>query len=389
MTKENYTQMTNEQLSLLVRKLQISNRRLKIYLIGHQSSLYNEIVSRTKFLDDWYKNKTVPILARLYCIEHNLKSQPICKNPNCKHHNPAVGWMNGVNRFRDYCCIYCANNDPIHQQKMQDTMENNYGVRHALQSKTFLDKSKNTCRKNNGVDFPQQSQTIRDKTHKTNLDNLGVEYPLESEIIKEKVKITNNNSYGVDWVFQSEKVKNKIKQSVQSIYGVDNVSKSDEIKLLKEQTTFSNYGVLYYSQTSEFHKCCHKRYTNSKYPDMTFATSWEFKVYDFLTEHNILFEYQPDISIHYEYRGISHTYHPDFLVNGRIYEVKGDHFFRINEETGKEEMYCPWRKQNISDEEYMDICRKEEAKHQCMIAHNVIILRKAQIDNLDSVFLLD
>jgi hypothetical protein len=64
-------------------------------------------------------------------------------------------------------------------------------------------------------------------------------------------------------------------------------------------------------------------------------------------------------------------------VNGKIFEVKGDYFFRKNETTGREEMYQPYRNPNESDEHYNWACGKEEAKHQCMIAHNVIILRKA------------
>ena len=109
---------------------------------------------------------------------------------------------------------------------------------------------------------------------------------------------------------------------------------------------------------------------------MTFGNSWEFKVYDFLTEHNIPFEYQPAISIPFDCEGTHHTYHPDFFVGDRIVEVKGDNFFRINEETGQEEMYLTWQG-NLSDEEYEWKCKVMEAKHQCMIANNVIILRKA------------
>jgi len=119
---------------------------------------------------------------------------------------------------------------------------------------------------------------------------------------------------------------------------------------------------------------------------MTFDRSWEFKVYDFLTEHNIQFEYHPKISIPYKCEDTQHYYHPDFLVNGRLYEVKGDNFFRINEETGKEEMYLTW-KGNLSDEEYEWKCKLYEAKHQCMIANNVIILRKKEINNLNMVLL--
>jgi hypothetical protein len=97
---------------------------------------------------------------------------------------------------------------------------------------------------------------------------------------------------------------------------------------------------------------------------MTFDRSWEFKVYDFLTEHNIPFEYHPSISIPYEYDGKQHTYHPDFRVGDRIVEVKGDHFFRINKSTGQEEMYCPWRRPEWSDEYYEWTCGLYEAKHQ-------------------------
>ena len=118
---------------------------------------------------------------------------------------------------------------------------------------------------------------------------------------------------------------------------------------------------------------------------MSWATSWEFKVYDFLTENNIPFEYQIE-PIPYEYDGGIHYYHPDFRVNGRIFEVKGDNFFRINEETGKEEMYLTWRDPNLSDEEYEWKCNKEEAKHQCMIVNNVVILRYSQIKNLTIEF---
>ena len=141
------------------------------------------------------------------------------------------------------------------------------------------------------------------------------------------------------------------------------------------------YGVSHYSQSPEFHKKSHKKYTNPKYPNMTFGSSWEFLVYDFLTDNNIQFEYQVE-PIEYEYDGKTHKYFPDFRVNGKIYEIKGDNFFRINESTGKEEMFCPYRDPDWSDEQYRWECSKYEAKHQCMIANNVTILRQSQIKNL-------
>ena len=144
-------------------------------------------------------------------------------------------------------------------------------------------------------------------------------------------------------------------------YGVDVPAKSSTILEKIKLTMLERYDVENYSQTKDFAKKCHKRYISPKYPNMEFTNSWEFKVYDFLTEHNIQFEYQIE-PIPYEYDGGTHYYFPDFRVNGHIFEVKGDNFFRINKETGKEEMYCTWRG-DLSDEEYEFKCGIEEAKH--------------------------
>lgn len=116
---------------------------------------------------------------------------------------------------------------------------------------------------------------------------------------------------------------------------------------------------------------------------MTFATSWEFKVYDFLTENHIEFEYQPSVTLPYEYKGTQHTYHPDFKVGDMLVEVKGDNFFRINESTGVEEMFCPYRYPEWSNDYYDWMCGLYEAKHQCMIANEVKILRMNDIANLE------
>lgn len=116
-----------------------------------------------------------------------------------------------------------------------------------------------------------------------------------------------------------------------------------------------------------------------------FDSTWEVKVYDFLKENHIQFEYSPSISIPYEYDGRQYTYHPDFIVNGKLYEVKGDQFFRIDE-SGHEVMVNPFRDPEWTDKQYEWECGKYEAKHQCMLKNNVVILRESQIEDLDSVF---
>lgn len=64
-----------------------------------------------------------------------------------------------------------------------------------------------------------------------------------------------------------------------------------------------------------------------------------------------------------------HKYHPDFLINDKLYEVKGDQFFEGNK------MICPYDRNNYKDE-------LAEAKHQCMIKNNIIILKGDDIKNI-------
>lgn len=67
------------------------------------------------------------------------------------------------------------------------------------------------------------------------------------------------------------------------------------------------------------------------------------------------------------YDGKKHIYHPDFLINNQLYEVKGGHFF------DGDKMINPYDRSQ--DGLY-------EAKHQCMINNNVIILKENDINKL-------
>lgn len=458
--EEEMKKLSNKELLLAVKNLNMPTKSMSKFIKNnHHNPVLDEVISRTNFLDETVLG-FIPILARLYCLEHNLTSHPECQNPECDH---KVEWRNGLHKFAPYCSVKCRDTDQGFQEKKQKTLFERHGVRNCMElywvkdkiKKTNLDrrgveyatqspevkeKTRQTCLERHGVECVLQLESVKKKGIETSIKNWGVEHPSQAEEIKQRVKQTFKNNYGVDHPMQSEEVKAKVantmlkkhgvecafqldsvrqklidsnmdKHGVKSMlelpevrelgqqqlidkYGVDSPSKldwvkekiknahlSDETYMKTIQTSRERYGVDWYMQTSEFHKNSHKRYTHPKYPDMSWATSWEFKVYDFLTENNIPFEYQIE-PIPYEYDGGIHYYHPDFRVNGRIFEVKGDNFFRINEETGKKEMYMTWRKPGMTDEEYKKSCEKEEAKHQCMIANNVIVLRSKDIKNL-------
>lgn len=392
---------------------------------------------RTSFLEE--TDATITPTTRVYCIEHGITAQPTCQRPNCDNpvhwdrakrqfsHHCCVSCSMLDPKCREQRESTCVkrlgvknpSQSKVIQEKKNQTCLKNHGVEHplqskeiyenmrqrfkerhgvdhpmqlqeaidklreswiknyggvGLQSKEMMERLKQHCKETLGVENPSKSDIIKKRKAKTTFNHFGVENPAQSDAVKDKIRKTNLERRGVEWSLQSQEVRDKGLQTMMDKWGHEYSTQVPEIREKIRQTVFNNCGYDYYFQCPDFQKKLHKRYTNPKYPDMTFATSWEFKVYDFLTEHNISFEYQPSISIPYKCEDTQHYYHPDFLVNGRFYEVKGDNFFRINEETGKEEMYLTW-KGDLSDEEYEWRCKVMEAKHQCMIANNVIILR--------------
>jgi len=66
-----------------------------------------------------------------------------------------------------------------------------------------------------------------------------------------------------------------------------------------------------------------------EYEGITFDSSWE--VYAWIwykdNDHEIK---RCDIRLEYEFDGKIHGYYPDFVVDGKLTEIKGDQFFSIH-----------------------------------------------------------
>ena len=347
MAAENYTEKSNQELLDEVRqKAKTPVNQLGRLVKSRFPGLFAEIAARTSFLED----PNVQFTARLHCLEHGLAGQPKCKMCG----NP-VGWNGKAGSFRTYCSSKCKNQDKEFWDKVQDTCERKLGARNAFQSEVVKRKIRERNRENLGVDYPMQSESVRLKSMKTCVANLGVENPSMSEEVKAKKAATSLDHYGVEHPFQSEVVKARAASTCIDRWGVDNFSKSPLFHL--------------HHRSRMFHD------------GLWFDSSWEVKVYEFLKGNGIPFRYHIE-PIPYEFDGVTHYYHPDFLVNGRIYEVKGDHFFKVDDGSGKEVMVNPYREPEWSDERYAHECAKFEAKHQCMIANNVVVLRESDIRTL-------
>ena len=175
---------------------------------------------------------------------------------------------------------------------------------------------------------------------------------MQVEEFKEKSVKTCQEKYGKDNVSQVKEIQDKKIETNQQRYGVDWFNNNK--KAFK--TNIQKYGVKYPMQNHDIRCKSQQKYLyNMKY----FDSSWELAYYIWLKDHNIDFKYQPSISFEYEHNNSKHVYHPDFLVETEIYEIKGPQFFK----DGK--MINPY------DPSLNDLY---EAKHQCMIKNNIKII---------------
>lgn len=191
---------------------------------------------------------------------------------------------------------------------------------------------------------------------------------------QEKTVKTNLIKYGCKCALQSAIVKDKTASTVKERYGVCNYTQSNDFKSKTKQTCLDRYGVEYYSQSvdsKEKHNITYRKKVASgislydysvhsrryTYKDMKFDSSWELALYIYLKDHNIDFEYQPNISFEYTYNNLKHQYYPDFKINDELVEIKSDYLFK-----------------RMSDKDFYKYSELENRKYNTMLNNNVKIL---------------
>ena len=316
-----------------------------------------------KHLLQWIDNqlpkladKVYKLSTKCYWIFNNFTDFPICstcgKNTGFKNKNVKV--HEGYHKF---CCNRCTQKDEeVNEHKKAGCMKS-LGVEHPLQSKLCMEKYHKTCLKKLGVDHNFKSDTCKEKRKKTWNKNFGYDNPMKSPVVKQRHAKNFKKKYGVNNPSQLESVKRKKQKTTFKNYGVNNPMQSDILKLANENTCYAKYGVRHYVQSIDFIQKAHKKYI---YDEKNFASAPELAFYIWLKDNNKSFTYQPIVDLSYEFEGKMHKYFPDFVVDGQLIELKGDQF--LKEDNTWQNPY-----DHSKDSFY-------EAKHQCAIANNVIIL---------------
>lgn len=214
-------------------------------------------------------------------------------------------------------CTKCKSNHPENpltkkgwtvesERKKRETTIQRYGVENVSQFKEFKDKE------------------IQSKLHKYGFANGFSDPNVQQKAItlakdkksKDKKLNTFMEHYGVSHAMKHPSVKNKPYETYKSRTGYDHPLKNPEVK---------NKMVKEFGQIGRVRGYC--------YQGIHFDSSWELAVYIWLTDHNKKFLYHPPIP--FKYIGDDNKEHegyPDFLIEGKFYELKGTQFFNENHE---------------------------------------------------------
>lgn len=276
---------------------------------------------------------------------------------------------------------------PICKEKLKHTMQTRYGVDNAFQYESFKEKSRDTNMRKRGVQYPGQCSECRKKGTDTYVKRTGFTHNMLNPESKARVKNTTLEHFGAIG-YASDVLRKKEIETVKRKYGVESYSQTDDFLKKYNATINAHYGCSYPSQSPVVrekmkrtnierygHENCmqnieiraksmaNRHLRKYTYNNIMFDSTWEISYYIWLTDNNIPFEYHPDISIKYEYDGRQWIYQPDFVVNGVLHEIKGNHFFNSKQHTG--DLICPF--DHTQD-------AKCAAKYQCMLENNVKIL---------------
>lgn len=171
------------------------------------------------------------------------------------------------------------------------------------------------------------SETAQDKIKKTCLIKYGSTSFMKSNAFKEKSKQTMLNKYGVDNIMKMPETVDKIRTTCLEKYDKDHIG--------------GNYHILY--------------------KNLKFDSRPELLFYLWCKEHHK--EVKTNLpGIKYTIDGKIHRYYPDFMVDGVLVEIKGDHL--------------------IDDEGFILKQGSHERcieKTQCMRDHNVRIILSSEV----------
>ena len=279
--------------------------------------------------------KCLLLKIQCYWILNGLLEAPKCLN--CGKALSQKSFKNFAYGYHENCSTRCAKDSKLRKLRYAENFKLKYGVAN-----------------------PSQLEDIKSKKRLTSIQKLGVDNPAKANEVKAKIEAAIEKKYSKKQVFAVEDVIQKSIETRKRKYGVPWYSMTDEYHEKTKKTNLAKFGVEYPNQDPEIRTKAQHRYI---YDNVNFDSLPELSLYIWLRDNQKSFEYQPNISFEYEFNGKTFHYQPDFLIEGKLYEIKGLQFFKDKDPS--KEMVNPY--DHSQDALY-------EAKHQCMLKNDVKIL---------------
>lgn len=253
----------------------------------------------------------------------------------------------------------------------EDSCLENLGVKNPSQSIRVKEKKKETSLRNWKTENPMQNKEVAEKCFQSQISHYDGWYR-NTEEYKESCKETNLRKRGVEHSSQDPAVIAKSRATQNRNHGGwYSHAKNEEWRKKSIKTQKRKYGKDWYTQTEEYHKQAKRKYF---YENFRFDSSWELSIAIFYIEHNLPIEIYPEpIAYSFEFEGeVEHRlYFPDFKIDGKLIEVKGEH---LMDEEGNltSDSVC----KSFSEKEKEHLRIRDAAKTQCMKDNDVIIWQR-------------
>lgn len=412
----------DEKLRLSMRKFQCRECNCK----DSKQYIYDEIESRNKEYEDSFDHYIDPITGVSYKIIHDIneiqrlrtneeKIVYHCSDPDCVYHENEWFKMECAKKDRipDYikfgkllCETHRFNLNYPKEQAAVVRAETNtkiYGVPSPMQNPEFKAEYFNRIHETYGdeINSTLQLSEVQAKIKETNLKVYGTEYPIQSDIVKERIAEkwegktpeeileirnkridTNRERYDADWYLESDECIELRNAGLLREFGTTDPMGDPIVgPIFREkakQANLKKFNAVAYFASDQFQEDMSKPGARSicrfYYYGMAFDSSWELAVWIYCHDHMIPIIRSP-IVLQYYHKDKLHYCNPDFMINGKLVEIKGGQF--IDPEGN---MYLPYRNPEWSDEEYKDKCDLYKAKQQCLIQNNVEIWLEKDLD---------
>ena len=254
-------------------------------------------------------------------------------------------WFSLRKGYRKHCSRTCSTADPKVYKLKSETEFKNTGYYSPMEDPKHHQKMINLSK------LPENQQKRIESCKNNNGQGTG----FQIKEVKEKADATIFDKYGVNNIFKLEYYYKKGEETKIKLYNDKNYNNREKAK----ETYFNKTG--YYSPLIN-PEVKSKQKQKYNYKNISFDSSWELAYYIWLEDNNIKFIYQPNTPFEYYVNNHKKLYYPDFLIDTKYYELKGNQFFNENNQ-----LINPFNKT-------LDL-----EKQQCMIDNNIIILREPDI----------